>query len=392
MPTWSVTGLIAAMAAVGLRIGADVSLASALWGGVALAGTIHALVVATLRFARIPTTVGRRDLLDPLGSVLAARRRSEITADRASYERVRGNVRLMGLAELWSAVSEDDPDGALLQRVAGFCQRETGHAEIGLFRLDARAGEIVGQWIEPRPHGARTQRFRWALGGLEGGLMRALRTEVPFDARPGTGVALLTVNGEKPRLLGLDDGYTVFPLVAPAPISACADATGRGRTHCEDFQPHPVTGRPEGIAATSVQPRGLCASCRRYPVHGALVVTDRSRNRPVSPGETGLLESVAATVASVQEHAALFRDVKSAERFREQVLDAMMNGLVSTDSHGRIVFSNRQARSLLGRGDVQGQNLDTLLELPEGSSAITPTLPASGLVRAIASRSCARSR
>lgn len=389
MPTWATTWFIAGFVALGLRAGAGVAALPAVAIALAVSGTFHAFALAVLRFARIDAGHQAWSWWDPLGTVLQARQRAAVDANEASYERVRGNLRLMGLAELWSAVGEDDPETALLERVVAFCRRETHHVELGLFRLDARAGEIKGQWIEPLENGSRSHRLRWALGGLDGGMMRALRAEKPFHAGDADGVPLLVVNGERPRALKRDRGYSVFPLVSPSPIAECVDPSARDRTECVGYQSMPTTGRtdahPGGGNALS---KGLCASCRRYPVHGALVVTDHGRSSALSAGEAGLLESLASTVASVLEHAALFRDVKNAERFREHVLDAMMNGLVSTDPHGRIVFCNRRARDLVGQDELEGLNLDTLLELPEGSTAITRTivegkahLQAEGVVR-----------
>jgi len=376
MPTWAVTWIIAGLLASWSASVGEIEPAAAVLRALVVAGITHVLVAAVLRFALAAQrdVGGWRHWADPWASARRARRGAVAEAHAASLERVRGNVRLMGLAELWGAVSDDDPEVGLLERAQQFCRRETGHLEIGLLTLDARALELRGHWIHPLADGARWHRLRWALGGLQGGIVRALRTERPVVVHGEPGPPLLTVNGERPRLLHRDRGYAVFPLVSAAPLRGCADAEARGRGACEAYQPHAADRNPGGSRETGALGHGLCASCRRLPLHGVLVVTQEGGRGDPSPGDLGLLESLATTMASVLEHAALFRDVKNAERFREQVLDAMTNGLLSTDAQGRIVFANRTARELVGDRAVLGERLDSLLRLPEGGNAVTRTL------------------
>lgn len=387
MPTWVTTGILAIAVAGTTHVLATSSWAMALAVGVVTSGVLHGLLGLCLALARVPGAMGLRAALDPVGVIRAARDRASVDADRAATERVRGNLRLMGLAELWSAVQDDDPRATLLDQVTGFCARETGHRQVGLFRFDARRGEIHGHWVDGTGDVPRTHPLRWSVGGLDGGLIRALRAERAFDTSEGAAVPLLTVNGERPAALNPDGAYRVIPMRAPAGDARCLDPASRALTECELFQPHAT---PEGVGSAAGAalhgPRSLCTSCRRFPVHGVLVVS--GADGPPRPGAIGLLDSLGATAASVLDHAALFRDVKNAERFREQVLDGMMNGLLGTDSKGRIVFANRRARELCGEVALEGRDLDGIVALPEGSTAITRTLiegeahlQAEGLVR-----------
>ena len=375
MPTWAVTCIIAGLAASWSGSVAGLDPGSALGRGLAVAGGVHLVVALVLRFAlegRVETR-GWRPWLDPWATALRSRRNAAREAHAASVERVRGNVRLMGLTELWTAVRDDDPEAGLLERAQQFCARETGHREMGLLTLDTRAVELSGHWIHPLSDGARWHRLRWAVGGLQGAIVRALRTARPVVVLDEPGPPLLSVNGERPALLRRDRGYAVFPLVSPAPLRGC-DGAADGTT-CASYQPQSPDATLASVGGTGdVLGFGPCATCRRLPLHGVLVVTQEGRTETPTAGDLGLLESLATTVSSVLEHAALFRDVKNAERFREQVLDAMTNGLLSTDAQGRVVFANRTARELLGDRIVLGERLDSLIRLPEGRNAITRAL------------------
>ena len=346
-------------------------------GAVVLHSWMHLGLHAALR--RGSTENGQRarpvPWSDPIGAVEVMRREWDQRAEDVSFERIRGNLRLMGLAELWRAVSEDQPDEALFEGVLDFCRREVGAREVALLRLDPRGEELAGSWIRPQGDHARAHTVRWALAGLDGAIARALRTartvqalEAPFDP-------LLRVNGETPRPAQHVGAHVVVPLVSPAPRAECLTQGWLHRDGCPAHNPHPdALARSRRRREAGALQLGGCGACSHYPVHGVLVITDAGRQSAPRAGEICLLESLAATVASVLEHAALYRDVKGGERFREQVLDAMINGLLSTDQHGRIVYANQRARDLVGGPSPVGRRLDEVLGLPGGSGALTRTL------------------
>jgi signal transduction histidine kinase len=62
------------------------------------------------------------------------------------------------------------------------------------------------------------------------------------------------------------------------------------------------------------------------------------------------------------------------EAGREQLLDAMLNGLLSTDDEGRVRYLNRRARELFGNLDPTGLRIDEFVTLPAGSTALTRAL------------------
>ena len=313
---------------------------------------------------------------DPVHEARAVARNWAEFAQHASFERVRGNLRLMALTELWQAVSEEEPELALFEGVRDFCRREMGLHEVALLRLEPRAQELWGSWSQPAPDGGtRSHTVRWAIANLEGSIARALRSARPVVATDEGHDVLLRVNGERPRVASYDGPHIVLPLVSPAPRAECIDQGWLYRDGCPAHRPHPDALTR---ARTREHSRGVdlggCGDCAHYPLHGVLVAAQSEDAQAPNSAVIALLETVAAISASVLEHASLYREVKGAERFRDQVLDAMINGLVSTDQHGRVVYANQRAREILGDKDLLGVRLDECVTLSGGSSALTRTL------------------
>jgi two-component system sensor histidine kinase HydH len=79
-----------------------------------------------------------------------------------------------------------------------------------------------------------------------------------------------------------------------------------------------------------------------------LLATDSGRSAALSKIDLIMLETLAQNLATVLENARLYEDVKREERFREQVLASMSNGLVSVDLDGRVQLFNQAAEKLSG--------------------------------------------
>ncbi|HKI83969.1 MAG TPA: ATP-binding protein, partial [Candidatus Krumholzibacteria bacterium] len=109
-----------------------------------------------------------------------------------------------------------------------------------------------------------------------------------------------------------------------------------------------------------------CISCRHYPLYGLMVVTDRARPAGIRKADQLTLESLSYAVSAVLQNASLYHELEMGERFRDQILDGMSNGLITTDDRGRVIFINRRAQELLTSSEKQlvGRKLDSLMWVP----------------------------
>jgi PAS domain S-box-containing protein len=94
-----------------------------------------------------------------------------------------------------------------------------------------------------------------------------------------------------------------------------------------------------------------------------MVVTDRARPAGIRKADQLTLESLSYAVSAVLQNASLYHELEMGESFRDQILDGMSNGLITTDDRGRVIFSNRRAQELLSTSGrtLAGKKLDALL-------------------------------
>jgi PAS domain S-box-containing protein len=97
---------------------------------------------------------------------------------------------------------------------------------------------------------------------------------------------------------------------------------------------------------------------RPEPVRGCLAV-GRLRAEPIDGDHLTLLESLAGSVGVAIENSRLTRRLREAMRFRDHVLESMIDGVVAVDRDRRLLVMNEVAEGLLGleRGAALGESL-----------------------------------
>jgi PAS domain S-box-containing protein len=98
-------------------------------------------------------------------------------------------------------------------------------------------------------------------------------------------------------------------------------------------------GRAEGIGGEHDVDSGS--------TQGVLVLL-RFRDDDLDPDHLALLESLAASVATAIDNARLNQRLGEAIRFRDHVLESMLDGVIALDRGGRVLVMNEVAEALLG--------------------------------------------
>ncbi len=277
---------------------------------------------------------------------------------------VNTNIQLLSVRELWQALArpgrlEHTVDGALV-----YCHRASGFQEVMILRIERRSRELVGRWLHPGTNGSVVETMRWALGGLGGTVARAMRNPSSLLVEESHAESLLTVNGECPAGFQDHGAHLVVPLLTPLPRHECLKGGWLYHDDCPVFELAPSEQIRESFPSTE---RALdltpCISCRHYPLYGLMVVTDRARPAGIRKADQLTLESLSYAVSAVLQNASLYHELEMGESFRDQILDGMSNGLITTDDRGRVIFSNRRAQELLSTSGrtLAGKKLDSLL-------------------------------
>ncbi|NNM32483.1 MAG: PAS domain S-box protein, partial [Gemmatimonadetes bacterium] len=282
------------------------------------------------------------------------------------------HLQLLGLGELWKAVAQSKNPQDVFDGILSYCQRRGGFSEVAVLLVEPASEELVGTWSLPVDQGTHLRRVRWSLRGLGGGVATVLRTAHAVRIAEVETSPLLRVNGERPEPRTNHGSYLAVPILSPLPRPECLDEGWLYNHDCPAFQP--VSGFGEPRPQRDGLDLGPCFRCRHYPLHGVLLVTDMNRNQPIRDEDQQLVETLAATIAAVLDHAALFRGVRAEERFRNQILDAMSNGLVTTDPRGRVVFANRRALEMVGKSEIVGEPLSARIEFLSSSDPLQRAL------------------
>jgi two-component system sensor histidine kinase HydH len=112
---------------------------------------------------------------------------------------------------------------------------------------------------------------------------------------------------------------------------------------------------------------------------GVIGVTDGFKAAALSKVDLVSVETLAMQIGTILENTRLYSELKHAEAFRENVINSMMNGLITVDKSGTIVLANETAEKLTGYGPdgLIGMNVDNLLVdgfAEDGKNPVVSTL------------------
>lgn len=283
----------------------------------------------------------------------------------AQLERVQGNIRLLGLGEMWRSLSASEELGEIFSAVLRYCRHEGQFREVALLRLDGEHDALAGHWYHPGLGPSQTLPVRWNLGGIGGAVLRVIEQPRSLLAPQSSLEPVITINRERPEPRTRFRNFAIVPIMGPRARPECAPENWLHKEGCPAFQPARFARGEERGGRLAP-----CSRCTHYPFFGLLLVTDAGRPDPLRRSDLLMLESVAAAVATAFERSRLSMGVRRSERLRQRTLESMDAGLISTDALGIIRFANRQAIEMaqLPEAELLGMRLDRLLRFPDDTA------------------------
>ncbi len=265
-------------------------------------------------------------LVEAAGSLLGE-------VERHKRRLIETTVLLGALSELLAAMlSAGDPEPALVSLV---------HFLRGAFRLDwvhlAFLDPETGSLSGPLVCGSGNEEIEEKSAVLGGGSMAlapplatvlAVHSTEFVVGRAAAGAVI-----HHPRAAALEH-LVLLPIGQP----------GEGETPAEWARAAPQEDPATGL--------------RLAPVRGVLAV-GRYTPEPVDGDHLTLLESLAGSIGTALDNARLTRRLREATRFRQHVLESMIDGVVAVDRERRVLVMNEVAERLLDleRGEAIGHRL-----------------------------------
>jgi PAS domain S-box-containing protein len=119
---------------------------------------------------------------------------------------------------------------------------------------------------------------------------------------------------------------------------------------------------------------GICPACGRLPVLGVVGVTDGFKAGALSQVDLVAVETLALQISTLLENSQLYSELKYEESFRDNVINSMMNGLITADVDGAIRLVNEAAVRITGytANELKGMLIDDVIIDPLGGGREGP--------------------
>jgi PAS domain S-box-containing protein len=316
----------------------------------------------------------RSSLSDPGKQLEDLNRDLTVDLEESYFRLIKTNIQLLSLKEVGRSIIASLDGKRTVESVLDYLQRGIGFSEYGLFTWRAEDGVFEGGVRRRSQDGFEWVAQTFAPHESSGMLAKSLgqqRSCLIKDAHlhdVGSVVGQPLFPGQTHR------SFVIVPLVRTAPGSATWSRAEDGCPDCADpslpawLQAY---GRPLMLAEA---PR--CWRCSGSPVLGCIVATDAGRDQALSKVDLIMLETLAQHLSTVLENSQLYEDLRREERFRENVIGGLSNGLVSIDLDGRVTLLNEAAERISGHqeAELRGQPGDGLILDARGNDALREAL------------------
>ena len=270
-----------------------------------------------------------------------------------SYFRlIKTNIQLLSLKEVGrSIIASLDPQRTV-ESVLDYLNRGVGFSEYGLYTWNGSAGMFEGG-VRRR----KGERFEWAADSFkphrsQGVLAKSLGRQRSYLIKDAGAHLLGSVNGEALFPESSHESFVVVPLVKSSPLSSNWQRKGRSSEACTSCTDGSVSAWVEEYSSeydeSLLVDETRCWQCAGTQVIGCILATDAGREQPLSKVDLIMLETLAQNLATVLENAQLYEDLRREERFRENVIGGLSNGLLSVGVEGDITLCNPEAQRLSG--------------------------------------------
>jgi len=288
--------------------------------------------------------------------------------EKRCFQLVEKNIQLLSLKEIGLTIISSLDETKVVDSVTTFLAKGLGFKElfVGIFDHEKEAMNLYTfrERVGEQAGDKRVVR----LSEIDGLLRKAIFTHQSLLIRDPGMHQIGNVAGEPLFEDSTMQSFIIVPMMKSASSKDCwksEDCVLR-RDDLHD---------PADIGLDEIQ----CPGCQRFPILGVIGVTDGFKAASLSKVDLVSVETLAMQIGTILENTRLYSELKQAEAFRENVINSMMNGLITVDKSGKIVLANETAEKLTGYGPdgLIGMKVDELLVdgfAEDGNNPIISTL------------------
>jgi len=353
----------------------------------AAATMVHLLVVTRIRRARyrsiiegaraahiesVPTVeeVKSRDVDDLVFQSL-----KDVTAELEDkyFQLVEKNIQLLSLKEISLTIISSLNESRIVDSVHSFLSRGLGFKEVFVGIIDQEKRDVHLYTLREAFGETKHEEQTVPIEQTEGILRKSIITRKPVLIKDADMHPLGKVKGEPIFAESTMKSYLVVPMVKSTFSQHCWKAPNcLLKTEPERARKGRMTMTPSPDDRPLDE--GMCPACGRLPVLGVVGVTDGFKAGALSQVDLVAVETLALQISTLLENSQLYGELKYEESFRDNVINSMMNGLISADVQGAIRLVNGAAEKLTGYSadELQGMLVDDVILDPLGGGREGP--------------------
>jgi PAS domain S-box-containing protein len=279
--------------------------------------------------------------------------------ERKNFQLVEKNIQLLSIKEIGLTLVSSLDESKVVDAVINFLSKGLGYRElfVGIFHPDDEAFNLYV--FRDTPEGHVHAQVRVPLEELDGLLRKSVQMHQSVLIRDPEMHPVGNAAGAPLFRDSTMSSYIVVPLVKSGATQGCESR--------EDCVLHMTQVRRE---TASIEHGFHCPACDRIPLLGVVGVTDGFKAASLSRVDLVSVETLAVQLGTMLENNRLFAELQQEESFRDNVINSMMNGLVTVDERGRVLFANALAEEITGYAVAELRQLrvqDLIVDSPTGT-------------------------
>lgn len=289
------------------------------------------------------------------------------------YQLVEKNIQLLSLKEISLTIISSLNEPRIVDSVQSFLSKGLGFKEVFVGIINQEKREI--RLYSFRESVGETQREDRTvpLDEIEGILRKSIVTRKPVLIKDADMHPIGKVGGQPIFPDSTMKSYTIVPMIKSTFSQRCwksPDCLLKAEGEGTPKRSLTMTPSPDETPLDE----GVCPACGRLPVLGVVGVTDGFKAGALVQVDLVAVETLALQISTLLENSQLYSELKYEENFRDNIINSMMNGLITADVNGSIRLVNEPAERLTGytADELRGMIIDSVIVEPQASGREGP--------------------
>ncbi|NIM19906.1 MAG: PAS domain S-box protein [Candidatus Latescibacteria bacterium] len=287
--------------------------------------------------------------------------------EKRCFQLVEKNIQLLSLKEIGLMIISSLDERKIVDSVTTFLSKGLGFKElfVGVYNQER---EVMNLYVFREKSGQHSTMTNLKLSDMDGMVKKAILRRQPVLIKDPAMHPIGSLGGEELFEDSTMETFIIVPLMKSAASLPCWEN--------EDCL---LKGQYSPDATEMTLDEARCPSCQRFPILGVVGVTDGFKAAKLSKVDLVSVETLSLQIGTILENTRLYTELKQEESFRENVINSMMNGLLTVDKTGKVVLANETAERITGYAsdELIGMRVEDLIVdgfSEEGRSPVLSTL------------------